>query len=71
MAATIKRADGVAAWYEATGLAGFSRAEADRYFAGPLAAPHAPPALLDQLDAWPTRAAQQAFLVRFHELWPG
>jgi len=61
----IKRADRVAAYYEATVLAGFSVDEACRYFGEP---PDLPPALrqaLHALQAQPAASAQAAFLRRF------
>lgn len=65
-AAAIKRADRAAARIEATGLAGFSEAEARKYF-GP--APRLPPALLEAyLDPWSTATAKQRFLQRFAAL---
>jgi 5'-deoxynucleotidase YfbR-like HD superfamily hydrolase len=68
IAATIKAADRVAAFYEATRLAGFSVAEANRFFG----APRVPAALhgrLAVLAALPVGGAQAAFLARFHALW--
>lgn len=65
--AAIKLADRIAAYYEATVLAGFSRDEADRYFG----IPAVPPDLavrLSRLDPAPVAAAQQAFMRRFAEL---
>ena len=66
--AAIKRADGIAAFYEATRLAGFSGEEGKTYFGAP---PGLPPRLtleLDKLEAWPTAKAQQEFLERFKAL---
>jgi 5'-deoxynucleotidase YfbR-like HD superfamily hydrolase len=56
----IKRADRVSAWLEATQIAGFGRAEADRFFGAPDAA------LIDALDVRlrPPAAARAAFLAR-------
>jgi uncharacterized protein len=65
--AAIKHADRVAAYYEATVLAGFTREEAGRFFGGP----NGPPALqqkLGALEACPAAEAQAAFLARFHTL---
>ena len=64
----IKRADKIAAYYEATGLAGFSRAEARRFFGQPrgLSAPLV--ARLSQLDPLPASRGEVAFLKRFNEL---
>ncbi len=61
----IKRADRVAAYLEATELAGFSRGEADEIFGRPEMRPRS---LQDHLTAWPTHAAQRRFLQRFGEL---
>ncbi|MEO0618566.1 MAG: HD family hydrolase [Pseudomonadota bacterium] len=66
IAATIKHADGIAAYYEATRLAGFTEPEAALYF--PLAGDTLPSALrleMDVLTAHETQAAQAAFLERF------
>jgi 5'-deoxynucleotidase YfbR-like HD superfamily hydrolase len=66
----IKRADKLAAFYEATGLAGFSREEARRFFGSP---PGLSPKLvgkLSQLKAAPAEAAKARFLKRFNELHP-
>ena len=59
---TIKAADHVSAWFEATRLAGFSQGEADAFFGPP------PPGL--DLDVAPLnpRAAQAQFLARFQVL---
>lgn len=68
VARRIKMADQIAAYFEATGLAGFSREEAALYF--PLHATVAPELRqrLERLEAWTTRAAQHAFLSRFQHL---
>ena len=60
----IKRADQVAAWFEATRLAGFSEAEAQKFFGRPRGLTG------DRfsLEPMPTRAAQAAFLSRFATL---
>ncbi|MEL7543303.1 MAG: HD family hydrolase [Pseudomonadota bacterium] len=66
IAATIKQADGIAAYYEATRLAGFSEDEAALYF--PLAGDTLPARLSDRLaalTACETRIAQAAFLEKF------
>ena len=68
IAGRIKAADGTAAYFEATVLAGFTQDEAALYFSPP---PQLTPALrhhLESLEAWPTRVAQQRFLSRFQEL---
>jgi 5'-deoxynucleotidase YfbR-like HD superfamily hydrolase len=64
----IKHADRIAAFFEATRLAGFTEEESDRFF-GPL-----PPLDADlerrlrALRAWPTAEAQARFLDRFASL---
>jgi len=60
----IKRADRLSAWMEATGIAGFSEAEADRLF------PRPGPGLIEGLDIHlrPPVAVRAAFLARHHEL---
>ncbi len=68
VAATIKRADQTAAFYEATRLAGFSIEEGHRYFGAPHGLPAGMASLLDTLTSVPTRVAQQAFLARFQAL---
>ncbi len=60
-----KEADMVAAFFEATELAGFARDEALRFFGRPQALPRAVMAWLDPLD---TETAQARFLARFVEL---
>jgi len=60
----IKRADQVAAWYEATRLAGFSEAEAQKFFGRPRNITSDGLAL----EPLPTRRAQDAFLARFAEI---
>lgn len=65
--AAIKQADRIAAYYEATLLAGFSKAEADRYFGIPAVPPDLA-ALLSRLEPSPVAVAQQAFLERFAAL---
>lgn len=69
--AAIKSADRIAAYFEATRLAGFGREEAGRFFGEPSALPEALAGRLAQLDATPTRAAQTAYLQRFAELAGG
>jgi 5'-nucleotidase len=64
----IKAADRGAAFLEATELAGFSAAEARRFF-GPR--PILPPALeRDYMTAWPAPTAEQRFLARFAKISP-
>ena len=69
--AAIKDADRVAAYYEATCLAGFTREEADMYFGGPPA--YLPAELTDRLQRLTpvsTAEAQRGFLTRFAALSP-
>lgn len=66
--AAIKSADSIAAFYEATRLAGFSIDEGLRYFGDPKAVPHALRAHLEGISGMPTAEAQAAFLQRFAEL---
>jgi hypothetical protein len=58
----IKRADRIAAFYEATRLAGFNEAEAFKYFGRP--GPIAPP----ELNPRPAHEIEKAFLARFKKL---
>ncbi|EKF20378.1 YfbR-like 5'-deoxynucleotidase [Nitratireductor pacificus] len=60
----IKRADRVAAFYEATRLARFDEAEAARFFGRPRGVP---PETLD-LAPLPAKRAQKAFIVRFEAI---
>ena len=64
----IKAADRVAAYYEATELAGFAETEANRYFGVPRAVPTALRERLHELEPVPIAVAQAAFLERFREL---
>jgi hypothetical protein len=64
----IKAADRIAAYYEATQLAGFTPAEAGRYFGIPRGVPVGLEARLERLDPLPVAIAQSEFLARFHEL---
>jgi 5'-nucleotidase len=64
----IKRSDRIAAYYEATGLAGFSRAEARRFFGQPRGLNAAVVARLSRLDPLPASHGEAAFLNRFNEL---
>lgn len=67
--AAVKRADRVAAWFEATRLAGFSEPEADTYFGGaPRNLPDPLRARLAALQAEPTGEVQAAFRQRFETL---
>jgi len=63
LTAAIKRADTVAAFYEATQLAGFGREEALHYFGHPVRGVRAP-----KLTALPAAEAQARFLERFRRL---
>ena len=63
----IKDADRVAAYFEATRLAGFSLDEAEQFFGHP----EVPPALathLEKMAPWPANDAQARFLERFSQL---
>jgi 5'-nucleotidase len=64
----IKHADRIAAYHEATVLAGFGLDEAARYFGRPEGLPRALVEALEALTPEPTAAAQTAFLARFREL---
>jgi 5'-deoxynucleotidase YfbR-like HD superfamily hydrolase len=64
----IKRADKVAAYYEAIGLAGFSRDEARRFFGQPRGLSPALVQALTQLSPLPAAEGEARFLKRFHEL---
>jgi 5'-deoxynucleotidase YfbR-like HD superfamily hydrolase len=64
LVAAIKAADRVAAYYEATGLAGFSEPEAVRLFGRPR---QIAPNGLD-LRPWPAALAERRFLKRFEKL---
>ncbi|MDQ0470534.1 HD family hydrolase [Labrys wisconsinensis] len=64
--ALTKKADHVAAFLEATELAGFALEEARRFFGDPRPLPQ--PIAAGRLTALPAEAAQAAFLDRFAEL---
>jgi 5'-nucleotidase len=66
----IKHADSIAAYYEATVLAGFSLEEAARYFSEPAGLPPALVRDLRRLAPQPAATAQAAFLARFAALLP-
>ncbi|HEX7073200.1 MAG TPA: HD family hydrolase [Hyphomicrobiaceae bacterium] len=66
--AAIKNADRIAAYFEATRLAGFSEDEGELYFGNPTGLPRRLADRLSRLEAWPTEEAQSRFLVRFREL---
>jgi 5'-nucleotidase len=64
LAARIKTADRAAAFFEATGLAGFADGEAERYFGRPRGID---PATL-ALEPWPAAKAEQEYLRRFQAI---
>ena len=64
----IKRADKIAAYYEATGLAGFSRAEARRFFGQPRGLSPALVNRLSHLSPLPAAEVEAKFLRCFDEL---
>jgi 5'-deoxynucleotidase YfbR-like HD superfamily hydrolase len=66
--AAIKRADRIAAYYEATVLAGFALEEAALFFGEPTDLPPALRQALGDLQAQPAAEAQAAFLARFNAL---
>jgi 5'-deoxynucleotidase YfbR-like HD superfamily hydrolase len=68
VAADIKHADRIAAYYEATALAGFNLEEAARYFGEPEGLPARLVRELRGLAPEPAAAAQAAFLARFEVL---
>jgi len=68
VATLIKRADKIAAYYEATGLAGFARDEACRFFGQPKGLSAGLIKRLGQLAPLPAHDGEARFLKRFHEL---
>jgi len=60
----IKKADRISAWLEATQIAGFARAESDKFFGKP------DPATIKELDIHlrPPREAREDFVARHEEL---
>ena len=66
--ARIKAADRMAAYFEATVLAGFQTAEAEQFFGEPSGLPEPLALKLQQLKPWPSEVAQLAFKRRFHDL---
>jgi 5'-deoxynucleotidase YfbR-like HD superfamily hydrolase len=66
----IKRADKIAAYYEATGLAGFDREEARRFFGSPRGLSPKPVAGMSSLKPSPAEEVEARFLKRFGELHP-
>ncbi len=63
--AIAKRADTIAAYHEATTLAGFTSDEAALYFGKP---ERLPQAILALLEPWTTQEAETAYLQRFNAL---
>ena len=63
--AIAKRADTIAAYHEATQLAGFSAEEATTYFGKPV---RLPAAILQLLEPWTTQEAESGYLERFAAL---
>jgi 5'-deoxynucleotidase YfbR-like HD superfamily hydrolase len=68
IANAIKSADRIAAYFEATALAGFTLAEANRYFGVPRGVPGDLRRRLETIAATSIAAAQAQFLARFQEL---
>ena len=68
MTSHIKAADGIAAYYEATRLAGFEIAEARSFFGAPPLLPASLQSGLDSLAALPAAEVQRSFLIRFGAL---
>jgi 5'-deoxynucleotidase YfbR-like HD superfamily hydrolase len=64
----IKKADKIAAYYEATGLAGFTRAEARHFFGQPRGLSSALVHHLSHLSPLPAAQGEAEFLKRFNEL---
>jgi uncharacterized protein len=67
VAETIKHADRIAAYFEATVLAGFALAEAQQLFGEPLVGPRLS-VKLNHITPWPAAAAHSQFLARFDAL---
>lgn len=65
VAVITKQADRIAAWYEATMLAGFGREEADQFFGAP---PRLPLDVALYLQPHAATKAQEQFLARFQAL---
>jgi len=69
LARLVKRADRIAAFVEATRLAGFDVEEARRIFGNPAPMPERLAAEIAGLtECWPTARAQAAYLARFETL---
>jgi uncharacterized protein len=62
-----KEADAIAAFQEATHLAGFSSAEAAVFFGKPEPLPQR---IMAMLQPWTTEQAEKAFMLRFGQLFP-
>jgi uncharacterized protein len=69
VAKLIKRADKIAAYYEASCLAGFSRNEARRFFGQPRGLSPALVKRLSHLIPLPAAAVETEFINRFNELY--
>lgn len=67
-AALIKRADRIAAYFEATRLAGFAEPEARRFFTRPRALPAALKTALARIEPLAAADAQRRYLERFRAL---
>lgn len=65
---SIKRADRIAAYYEATGLAGFSQAEARKFFGQPRGLSAALVQRLSRLEPLPTPRVEAEFIQKFNAL---
>jgi uncharacterized protein len=65
VAKLVKEMDTIAAWHEATRLAGFEAAEAEKFFGRPVMLPAE---ILDMLRPWTTERAQAGFRSRFEAL---
>jgi 5'-deoxynucleotidase YfbR-like HD superfamily hydrolase len=68
LVAAIKRADRIAAYFEATRLAGFDDAEGERYFGPVDRLPHALSVALAGLEPLSVADAQRAFIMRYTAL---
>lgn len=68
VAAHIKSADTIAAYFEATQLAGFTTAEATLYFGKPVGLSQATKDALEALTPLPAEVAQHTFLHRYAQL---
>ncbi len=64
----IKEMDAIAAYHEATLLAGFAPAEARRFFGNPVSLPAE---IMSMLEPWTTEQAETAFRERFQALSAG